>query len=454
MRDRSSTANRNCSVRPIHAIPVVPLFLIALLASSPIRDNSFLWHIRAGAEQLRRGIVIVADPFSFTTLDEAWRTQSWLIELLYAYLEQWTSGLAWVNVMVFLLGAMTAGFVGLSMYRATESPVTTGFAMIATVWLGAPFLQPRPVLASYVLLAALVLVLQNRDRLIWLVVPMMWIWTAVHGSWVIGGGLLILEWLRTSDRRIFRAGVSALPATLLTAHGLGAWLIIADFAGARDALSLMQEWMVPDFGNIVQAPYLLLVVGLIGAGMRGRIEWRDLIVVLPFLFFGMTSRRAVFPAAIVVAPWAALAIPRLHVPRASMSKAFASGVLVLMVLVAVSPLALLPLGRLDDDRFPTPDVQEAIANRNVFHDAAVGGYLIYDEWPDRLVYIDDRAELFGADRLLEFDAARQGRYEDVFARYGFDAALTQTDWPLTSVLQADGWEPVVESESFTVLLRP
>ncbi len=356
--------------------------------------------------------------------------------------------------MILALGALTAGLIGMAIYRGTRSPVTTGLAMITMIWLAGPFLQPRPVLASYVLLAALVVVLQNRDRVIWLAVPIIWIWAGVHGSWVIGGGLLVLEWLRTYDRRVFRAGTAALFATFLTAHGIGVWQILWDFVGAQDALALMEEWHVPDFGDIAQAPYLLLVVGIIVAGMRGKLNPRDLIVILPFLFFGMTSRRAVFPAAIVVAPWAALAIPAPHVPRSSMSTKTAWVVLAVLALVVASPLALTPLGILDSERFPPIEVQDAIVGLHIFHDDAVGGFLIYKEWPDRLVYIDDRAELYGVERLLEYNGARQGGYKEVFARYGFDAALTRTDWPLTSILASDGWLIAVETEVFVVFVEP
>jgi hypothetical protein len=354
--------------------------------------------------------------------------------------------------MVFVLGAVTAGLIGISIYRSARSPVATGFAMIITVWLAGPFLQPRPVLTSFVLLAALVVVLQNRERIVWLAVPIIWIWAGVHGTWVLGGALLFLEWLRTADSRVFKAGVVAFATTLMTAHGLGVWQILMDFADAQDALALMEEWLVPDFGNIVQAPYLLLITGIIVAGMRGKLRPRDLIVILPFLFFGMTSRRAVFPAAIVVAPWAALAIPRIRVPTSSMSTRVAGTVVVAMALLTVLPLVVLPLGVLDEDRFPSTEIQEAMVGVDPFHDAAVGGFLIYAEWPGRLVYIDDRAELYGAERLVEYDDARNGRYEEVFARYGFTAALARNEWALKEALEADGWRVVAEDETFTLFV--
>lgn len=451
----ASTGQRlGSSFRAIHTAPLVPLLLVTIAATAPIRDNSFLWHIRAGAVQLSNGRVITDDPFSFTMAEAPWRTQSWLSELLYGQLEAWFGGLSWVNVMVGVLAMATALLVGLSIYRGVRSPIATGFAMIVTVWLAGPFIQPRPVIASYVLLAALVLVLQNRDRLIWLAVPLIWIWAGVHGSWVIGGGLLILEWLRTSDRRIFNAGVAALASVFMTAHGLGVWSILVDFADAQGALAMMDEWGVPDFADVAQAPYLLVIAGVIVAAMRGKMSPRDLIVILPFLFFGLTSKRAVFPAAIVLAPWAALAIPRIELPKSKSSPLVAGVAFALVVLLTMSAWLVRPLGDLDYEVFPSPEIQEAMLGRNVFHDDVAGGFLIYDEWPDRLVFIDDRAELYSADRIREMLEIRSGLYEEAFAAYGFDAALTKETWGLTERLDTDGWVRVAENDPFIVFYPP
>ncbi len=253
---------------------------------------------------------------------------------------------------------------------------------------------------------------------------------------------------------MFKAGLAALVATFLTAHGIGVWQILWDFARAQDALALMAEWKVPDFGDIVHAPYLLLLVGIIVAGMRDRLKPRDLIVVLPFLFFGMTSNRAVVPAVIVVAPWAALALPRIRVPRSSMSAPVVGVVLGMLALLVVSPLALQPLGVLDEERFPSEEIQAAMGDRHLFHDDGVGGFLIYDEWPDRLVYIDDRAELYGAEMLRQYTDARDGRYREVFELYGFDAALSRKEWQLTYALDSDGWRRIAEDETFVVFIVP
>jgi hypothetical protein len=124
------------------------------------------------------------------------------------------------------------------------------------------------------------------------------------------------------------------------------------------------------------------------------------------------------------------------------------------VLLAVSPLLLNPLGVLDDKRFPSGEIVSAMPEGEAFHGDAAGGYLIYAEWPERHVYIDDRAELYGAEGLLAYQAARNGRYHETFDRYGLDVALSRIEWPLTEVLRDEGWIVSAEDDHFVVFVRP
>ena len=439
-------------VRIVHALPLVPVFMIGLLASAEIRDNSFLWHIRAGDVQSATGSVIDQDVFSFTSLGMVWRTQSWLVELLYSGIHGSGSSLVWVNWMVLIVGVATIAFIGIAMYRSVASTVVVGFTLMVAVWLLGPFLQPRPVLVSFLALAAMVVILQNRDRVLWLVVPVIWVWAGVHGSWIIGGLLLALEWLRTWDHRVFKVGVVSLVATLATAHGLGTWLVVYEFASSQEALAQMQEWKAPDFGGLAQMPYLAVIAGVIVASIAGKIRMRDLFVVLPFMFLGMTSRRTVVPAAIVLLPWAVMAMPAVRVPKSKTRPAVVLGIIAAIAVIALAPMFGSSVGTLDSSRFPSADARSQIDGVNAFYDDGVGGFLIFAEWPGRLVWIDDRAELHGVERMTELAEARNGNYKPVFAKYGFEAALTKPDWPLTARLASDGWRMSYDDGDFLVFV--
>ncbi len=450
--ERQTDDRRGLSV--IHAAPLLIGLLLAIRASEAIGDNSFLWHIRAGSVQLDIGRVLTTDPFSFTAAGESWRTQSWIVELAYAGLESATPSLAWANWFVFGVGAVVLALIGMALYDRSRSPVIVTLGLLVAMWLFAPFAQARPVIVSYVFMGALVLILRRKDELLWLLVPLLWLWAGVHGSWTLGGVLIILELIRSRDLRLLKVGIVSLVITLFTAHGIGTWIILYDFSRAGAALGLISEWQPPNFGGIAQAPYLIVIVGLFVGFARGRLTLRDLIVVLPFLFYGMTSERAVFPAAIVLLPFAVAGIPSPTLSRSTTSKSIVVTAMVVIGGMALLPMLVRPLGVLDAERFPNDAVVASIDGSTVFHDTAVGGYLIYAAWPDDLVYIDDRAELYGFERLEGFVRAQSGDYVEVFDRYDIEVAIVKPDSALFRRLTADGWMLEVESEEFVTLSAP
>jgi hypothetical protein len=124
---------------------------------------------------------------------------------------------------------------------------------------------------------------------------------------------------------------------------------------------------------------------------------------------------------------------------------------VLLAAVVAIPW-LVPLeGGLDQELFAVEAI-EHLEPGPAFHDDAVGGYLIYAEWPERLVYIDDRAELYQRD-FIDFVRARGGDaiWEEVFTRFGLDQALLKQEDPLVQVLEAEGWTRRFEDDRFVVL---
>jgi hypothetical protein len=438
----------------VDVAPLIPFVILGMLAARAIRDNSFIWHIRAGAVQVDTVRVLTEDVFSFTRSGQSWRTQSWLAEIGYQYAEELFGGLAWSNWMILIAGSVVIALVGLAVYRSVRSVIVTSLVMVLAVWLLGPFLQPRPVIFSYLFLAMLVVALQHRPELTWTVVPILWVWSAVHGSWILGLGLVVLEALRTKERRLFLVGLAAAVATLVTAHGIGTWMIAYDFFEAREAVSMMQEWAPPAIQDIVQVPYLLIVAGVVIGGIREKIRVRDLIVIFPFLLFGLSSRRAVFPATIVLLPWAAMCLPT---PRPSAATARRSAVIgfgVAIGALVLLPMAVNPLGVLEETRFPSREIVESLDGDRWFHNEATGGYLIYADWPEPLVYIDDRAELYGVSGLTEEATVIAGAYEEPFAAWGITGVIAQPDWPLVDILIGDGWIVRAEDEFFLTLVAP
>ena len=436
-----------------HLYPLIVVALYPLAAMGPIGDNSFLWHVRAGEAQWNAGQVLSTEVFSYSLANAAWRTQSWLAELSYSGLEAVTGTVGWAPAMVTLVGVAALGLIGVSVYGATRSTLTTALWLFVAVWLAAPFATPRPVILSYLLLAALVLAVRLDDRLLWTVPALMWVFAAVHGSWLIGLGLIVLEAIRRRSWRVAGlAGISVV-AVSLTAHGLGVWRILLDFAANSEALDYLVEWSSPDFLDIVQAPYLLVVAGALVATARGRIRLNDLWIVIPFVLAGLTTQRTVFPSAIVLLPYAALAFD-VKMPAGSRKRSGMVWAIAAVVIALSVGMLLRPVETFDTERFPTDEVLAHLETDRFFHDDAVGGYLIYRDWPEDLIYIDDRAELYGAEFFAEHQDARNGTYQELFDRYQMTEALVRPRWALNESLRTDGWVVVYEDEDFVVMREP
>ena len=224
---RAGPVGRRVMQRPFtrtirHLWVLLPFVWMAWIVGRPVGDNSFLWHVRAGTAQLEIGRVFTTDPFSYTAGGSEWRTQSWLAELGYGWLENLTGGIGWVHFMLMAVVSLTLIAVGMAVYRATGGQlIPTTVALLVVAWLAAPFSVPRPVIFGYLGLALVVLLLGRRDADLFVLPPLIWAWAAVHGSFVLGIGLVVLDAIRRRSAR--RGAIAAMSLVLasLTAHGSG-----------------------------------------------------------------------------------------------------------------------------------------------------------------------------------------------------------------------------------------
>jgi len=430
-------------------ILIVPWAALVIDAWAPIRDNSFLWHVRAGELQADSGTVLVADPFSFTTLGERWLTQSWLAELLYGWGEaNW--GLGFVPPMLLVLSSITFLAIGLAAYRRSKSVPATAIVLILTTVLTLSFLVPRPVIFSFALFAV-VIVAWDRPSARWCIPFLFWIWASVHGSFVIGLAYIGLTIIAQANWKALPTAIVAGLTTILTAHGLAVIEILLEFSAAGPALALLSEWRQPEVLSVVFLPFLIGIALIVVGAARGLITPRHLWILVPFLLLAFSSTRAVAPAWIGLVTLLATALTgldvgksrRFSVPAAAL---FATAVVVLPFFIASD-------GSLDEERLPVA-ASTHLADLPTFHDDRAGGYLIWALGPERLVYLDDRAELYG-ERMAEFVAVRdlETDWEPVFQRDHIEQALLRTDEDLVGELETAGWRTTYEDESY-VVLRP
>jgi hypothetical protein len=441
-------------LRVAHLRLAVPFLLIAWTAALPIGDNSFLWHVRAGELQLEIGRVLTTDPFSFTAGGEAWRTQSWLAELGYAWLEDVTGGISWVPAMKLLAMGAAIGLLGMVIYRVVGRRTgLTLLGLLALVWQGAPFAVSRPALLGFVLLAAVVAFTHLERRPLWMLPVLFWLWASVHGMFAVGLGYLLLDGFRRRSRRQIAAVVISGAVTALTAHGLGTWWIVLQFLRNRGALDLISEWQPPDFSNPFILPLLVVILGIVVAGAFNKLEAADLWIVVPFVAFGLVAERNVWPAFLVLVPIAARALTLIPTRlRKARAESVAVNWVIAAILVLVAGFAVTRPVELSEDRFPAAEAIAALDPMPLFNGSAVGGYLIYDVWPELSVFIDDRAELYGAEQFQRFHDVKSGiGVMDTFSELGIGQVVVSADWPIVEYLELAGWEYRYQDEFFVVM---
>ncbi len=442
-------------LRVAHLRLLVPFLLVAWRAGLPVGDNSFLWHVRAGTEQLATGRVLTTDPFSFTAAGSAWRTQSWLVELGYGWLERTTGGIEWVLMMKLVIVSLTVALLGLVVYRVVGGHLWLTLAgLLFVVWQAIPFAIARPALIGNMLLSLTVVFIFVDRKPLWLLPPLFWLWASIHGTFPIGLGLLLLDAVRRRSRRQGVAVGVAVVATAVTAHGLGVWWIVLQFFRSRGALDLISEWQPPDLTNPFLIPLGIALVAIVAAATLGKVKPRDLWIVAPFMLFGLLAERNVWPAFIVLVPFA-MAVFAGHTPApVRREEPYVINWIIAALLVAVAVAAVARPLQLREDRFPSDAALAALDDSPLFSGSAVGGYLIFADWPERRVFIDDRAELYGAELFEKYTDVKSGLgVEDTFAEFGIDQALMRAEWPLVKYLELLGWHYRYQDEYFVVMAK-
>jgi hypothetical protein len=151
----------------------LPLVAAVIAARLPVRDNSYLWHVRAGSLQIQDGSVLTTDPFSFTAFGLPWRTQSWLMDLLYGWGDR-LIGLNLVTPLVVVGSTTLVIALALRVSRTISDPLPAAVGLIWIMWLAIGYFTPRPVLFSLGFLAIFLLATDDR-RLRWTLPFLIWV---------------------------------------------------------------------------------------------------------------------------------------------------------------------------------------------------------------------------------------------------------------------------------------
>jgi len=482
----ADVAKRKGTTNAILLLVVPVLLFIFVRPFFTHTDPDYWWHVRTGQYIYETGTIPRVDIYSYTAAGRPWVAHEWLTELLFYVIQRYFGYAA--NVALFaLIGAIT----WLAVYAACRlRGVGEPGAVVLLLWgfamsMGSANVRPQGLTA---LLFAVYAYLLTRYRLghkrsLWLLPPLMALWVNLHGGYVIGLALLALttsgEILTRALRRqsaplrpLLLATVLTLAATLVNPHGVEALLYPFSYAGTANAsMRYIVEWQSPDFHKplfLIFASSLLLTAIL---GMARRpLGTTDVLWSVTLALMALQSARHIPLFAIAAMPLlgarlqAEMPVFRRELARWRHPRLF----LVVWPLLLVAIVAMLFSGALPEPqvsrepnpaRFPEGAVEylrETNVQGKLFNEYGWGGYLIYELYPDRLVFVDGRADVYGDEFIEEYMQVwhLKPSWRQVLDDYEVRLVLVDKDCPLAVVLGGDAaWRETYMGEVERLFMR-
>ena len=429
------------------------------LGLRPIGDNSAFVHIRTGIDIVAGRGIPRTDPYSFTAAGREWVVQSWLASVVYGLAER-LGGLEGVVLLNGLLyGALAAV---LALLARTGVAWRTCMATSIAIGLGLGLWAPRPLVFGLLAFAATLLVVE-RARAPWLLVPIAWVWVNTHGSFVLAGVwflVVVVVGGRARRPELMRYSAFWLGGVLLGAlNPLGPKLLAFPLTllTKSENFTRVVEWGPPTFRSpfgIVGLVAIVALVAVLAAGRR-RVPAADVAVVAVFLALGLYSQRNLAPAAVVIAPVLGRALaaaaaadhpsgsvrvsgsaaPEIPHRTKGVDRAFAAVIaaaaLVFVAVAATSePLDL-------DDTDPPPLTIPGDDVRLLTTDVDAG-FVILRDGRDANVFMDDRYDMYPTEVVADYVKLYDGSTEslELLDNYGITIVDWPEDLPLTAILEA------------------
>jgi len=486
--------------------PSVSIGALAIaLGAQKIRSFDYWWQLRTGQLIAETGAVPRVDVFSYSVAGEPYLDIHWLHQLglhaLYGF-----GGHAGVVAGKIVLVLLLSGFVAAIGWRRDRVWVTA-LGVGAMLLVASDRLMPRPELPSFVLLAAMLWLLDRDERKgdYWLfaIVPLEILWANLHGLFALGVALCgialageLLRPLLVPDtalrtRRVLRlGGLSALVvlATLVNPNMVeGALYPLRQLGmiGTAETRGLFGEWiqeLQPTLGGALALPPLALALPTLLACASflamalhwRRFEARDPLLWVAFGYLALSAHRNLALFGIVAATiWARNLNAFLDArPRSPRVARLAAGVVTAIIVLASVDVAtsrfFSRIGSFREAGFGPLELlypvgaAEWIARERppgrIAHHMADGGYLVWRLWPDYRVLVDGRLEVYGEERFAHLQLLSPEQFRALDDEYSFGSVLLHYSLvdsaALLSWLQLNsGWRLVYVDDAAALFVR-
>ncbi len=469
------------------------IILFALLFAMAARvpaDSDTWWHLRSGQYTLSQGM-IYSDPFSFTMRGQPWINHSWGSQIiLYAC---WQLG---GNLGLALYTAVLAtGGMYLVYQMCSGNVYLRAFAVVIGAATAAVFWSARPQMLSFFLSALILYLLylykrRKIDRL-WWIPPIILVWGNLHAGFSIAfiliGGLIagevianlvnreaehLISWARL--RKLVIVALVSVAALVVNPYGLQMLAVPFQTVNIGALRDFIQEWNSPDFHQRQVWPFVMLLLGTLGAvgASRKRLDWSDFLLFSGTAFMALLAGRNIALFAVVATPILTDHLDAIltergwvlkPVRRPSQRMALVNLLLVILLLIGALAKVLLVL---DPETVATDQatvlpvaatdfLRESDLPGPMFNSYNWGGYLIWF-LPDEPVFVDGRTDLYGDEFLRQYlDTARGAEgWQDTLDQYGIRLVFVEAQSGLARQLAVDpAWTLAYEDDMAVIYSR-
>jgi hypothetical protein len=450
-----------------HLMDMALLMVIAMLVAPTLNasrtlfvDPDIWWHLANARLITTTHHMIWTDPYSFTAFGQRWIDWEWLSEVPYliSYKVFALRGiylLTWLALCGNILFVYWRGYwKGRSMNAALIASVV-GFVLM-TVNSG-----PRMIEFAYLAMSAEMLILEAAERgkkyVVWLLPALFCLWINLHGTWLIGIGLLGLYILcglfslrvgafdqqaltpRDRNRLLTVFGLSMLA---LLANPYGWHLIWSPFdmmLNQKLVVSSVAEWQplsLESFegkGTIV-AIALMVIANLV----RGR-KWKvfELAVIFFAWYTAIDHHRFTYLAAVLTTPMLAADLGRAFFREPDEKTIPAMNFL--MTAAAICTVVIMfpsegSLKKMVGMMFPMDAIAKIQPSWRTFNLDYVGGMMAFQQKPSFMDSRYDSFEHIGV--MAEYRSIVEGRDSlALLDKYHVDHALVKDTMPVTELLQ-------------------
>jgi hypothetical protein len=467
-------AKRLSGLGSAHVVALALVLGSAVYALAPPADPDVWWHVRTGEWVLTHHRLPSTDTWSIGGAGRDWVAHSWLSEVVLALFRR-AFGLRGLSLFRSL--GVTALLMCLTVqaFRRTtpaRALLVTTLSVFATVggW------GERPQLLSFLLLVPAAQLVRSavrgKERNLWWLVPLTFLWANLHGLWFLAPVLVLLGLVgaltegdpSTRRRRAGGFVVVAALCTLAAALTPNGPRLLLQPTRVNGYGQFVSEWGPPDIHSVFGLAFFLMVMTFVVAYARSerRVSGYTLTQVVFAVVLGLLYIRTIAPAAVLLTPLLADALrPTRPVTVRGMPAGVIRAAMALRVTLGIA--GGLVVWTQEPDLPPAAPVAATRAlvaavpgQPRVINEYAIGGWLLLFA-PTARPAIDGRAEVYPVKYVGDYISALRmsGDWRAVVRPLHANVALLHPDTPLVNGLRDElGWRVVYHDDTWLVLVPP